>query len=136
MRADKPQMTVALKQILKEIKPDKETTIIGHSLGNLLAMRLAEQYSFKKLIMVCAWDFDDLKAEHRSFWKTPINHTKIKRNVKEIFVVHSDNDPYVTVAVAEEVAGRFGAKFILIKRAGHFIKSDGITKIPELLKII
>lgn len=59
-------------------------------------MRLAEKYKFQKLVMVGVWDWDDLQTEHKSFWKTKINHEKIKRNVQKIVVVTSDNDPYVT----------------------------------------
>lgn len=115
---------------------DRETIVIGHSLGAVLALRIAEENSFKKLFLVSGWDFDDLTKEHRLFWKNKINHRKIRKNVGEIYVFHSDSDPYFTAFQAEEMSKRLGGKFFLIKGAGHFTKSDGVLSIPEIVKYL
>ena len=88
------------------------------------------------MFLVAGWDFDDLTYEHRLFWKTKINHKKIKKNVKEIYCISSDNDPYTTAFTVEEMNKRLGGKFILIKGAGHFTEKDGVKKIPDLLQYI
>ncbi|OGK24743.1 hypothetical protein A3F58_04400 [Candidatus Roizmanbacteria bacterium RIFCSPHIGHO2_12_FULL_37_9b] len=131
-----PSLTASLKftDNLKII--DNKTIVIGHSLGCLLAMRLAEKYPYQKMFLVAGWDFDDLTYEHRLFWKTKINHKKIKKNVKEIYCISSDNDPYTTAFTVEEMNKRLGGKFILIKGAGHFTEKDGVKKIPDLLQYI
>lgn len=96
-------------------------------------MRLAEKYSFDKLFLVASWDYNDLTAEHRLFWKTPINHALIKQHVDKIYCVSSDNDPYVTAFIAEEMSKRLGATFILVKGVGHFTAKDRVTTMPVIL---
>ncbi|KKQ98096.1 MAG: hypothetical protein UT23_C0005G0019 [Candidatus Woesebacteria bacterium GW2011_GWA1_39_12] len=78
---------------------------------------------------------DDLTVpEHKLFWQSKINHSKIKQNVKEIYCISSDNDPYTTAVVTEQMSKRLSGKFILLKGKGHFTEKFGVTKIPELLK--
>jgi len=136
-----PTMNTALPDLAIQFKTaekfiTKDTVVIGHSLGAVLAMRLAEKYAFQKMICVAGWDFNELTTEHRLFWKKPINHESIKKNVKEIYVVSSDNDPYTAPATAEDMSKRFGGKFILIKGAGHFTKQYGVEKISEILNLV
>lgn len=136
LRVDVPDMEVILTRIEKECPVDVETTVIGHSIGCLLALRLAERHKFQKMILVVGWDYDDLTEEHKLFWKTKIDHSIIKNNVQNIFVVHSDNDPYTTVFQAEEMSKRLNAKFVLIKGAGHFTKKDIGGQAPVILDVI
>jgi len=125
-----------LKQMLSFVDQlhavDESTLIVGHSLGCLLAMRIAERQKYHEMILVSGWDFNDLTAEHQLFWRSPIDHDKIKQNVKEIYCISSDNDPYITAFQAEEMSKRLGGKFILTKGAGHFLSKTGTTQISEL----
>jgi len=134
MNSDLPDMELLLSEIGKIV--DEETILVGHSLTCLLAMRLAERRKFKKMVLVAGWDFDDLTPEHRLFWKKKIDHQTIRKNVQEINVVHSDNDPYFTSYQAQEMSKRFGGNFTLIKGAGHFTKKGGVEKIPQILEYL
>lgn len=136
MRKDVPDMTKILKFVESLKAIDKDTIIVGHSLGNLLAMRLAEKFKYKQMILVSAWDYDDLCEGHVLFWKNKINHSKIKDNVSNITVIHSDNDPYYTAISAEDTAKRLNAKLIIIKGGGHFGSKEGTKKMPEILKLL
>ncbi len=131
-RTDHPQLKKVMNQIISENTPDGNTSLVGHSLGTLLALRLAERLVLDKLVLVAGWDFDDLTDGHKSFWKNKINHEKIKKNVKEIYVIHSDNDPYITAIQAEDMSKRLGAKFVLVKGAGHFTRKDKIVELPQV----
>ncbi len=135
MNTDLPNMGLQLKTIQEVVPIDEDTIIIGHSLSCLLAMRLAEKRKYKKMILVAGWDFDDLTVGHKLFWPDQINHQKIKSNVKEIYCISSDNDPYFTVYQAEEMSKRLEGKFTLVKGAGHLTSKDGITKIPQILSL-
>ena len=110
--------------------------MIGHSLGCILALRLAEKYVYKKMILVAGWDYDDLTEEHKSFWPNKINHAKIRENVKEIYCVTSDNDPYTTLFNVEAMNKRLGGKLIVIKHRGHFGSNEKCKQIPQLLSLI
>jgi len=110
--------------------------IFGHSIGCLLAMRLAEKYLFKKMFLISGWDFNDLTKEHRLFWPNALDHEKIKKNVSEIYCISSDNDPYCTYFINEQMSKRLGGKSVLIKGAGHFTDTFGIKEIPQLLQYV
>jgi hypothetical protein len=136
MDTDLPDMEKLLEFVKNNFEINKETIIIGHSLGAVLALRLAEKYKFKKIISISGWDFDDLTPEHQKFWPNKINHQLIKENVKDIVCMTSDNDPYFSVFQTQEMAKRLNAKFLLIKNAGHFTNEFHITEIPEILELI
>jgi len=135
-RTDHPDVDKQIAFVKKLEFLDENTIVIGHSLGALLGMRLAEKYKFKRLITVSGWDYNDLCEGHKLFWKTMMDHKKIKKNVKEIVCFGSDNDPYYTKISFEDTANRLGAKFVFVKGKGHFTKKDGVMKISQLLKFI
>lgn len=135
-RKETPKLNNVLKTVKNLNFVDKNTVVIGHSLGALVAMRLAEKEKIKSLVLVSGWDFDDLTAEHKYFWKAKMNQANIKKNSGSIYVFHSDNDPYINQFQSEGMSKRLGAKFTLIKGAGHFLKKDGCIKLPQLLKVI
>ena len=133
MKADLPDMELQLKTIEGLVNDD--TIVIGHSLGAVLALRLAEIRKYKRMILVSGWDFDDLTSEHQKFWKNKMDHQKIKENVKDIIVVTSDNDLYFSPFQVEEMSKRLDAKLISVKGAGHFTTDKfGIDKLPEVLE--
>jgi len=136
MNTNLPDMKKMLRCIDTSKYINRETIVIGHSLSCALAMRLAEKNKFSKMFLIAGWDYDDLFAPHKLFWPNKINHKKIKINVKEIFCVTSDNDPYTTAFQTNEMNKRLNGKFILIKKAGHFGEKDKCNKIPQLLDFL
>lgn len=135
---DRPTLATWTKCALKAVKLDEDTTIIGHSLGGVLGLKLVENCKKKvaKLITIAGWDYWDRTPEHVTFLKKLINSEKIIKNSKKRIVIHSNNDPYVTEFVAREYAKRIDAKFVLMKGKKHFSKADGVLKIPNILEFI
>lgn len=136
LHTNKPELTAMMDYVFETLSINNETTVIGHSLGCLLAMRIAEQKQYQRMVLVSGWDFNDLTVEHQSFWKTPIDHKKIKSNVNEIFCISSDNDPYCTYFVNRQMSKRLGGKDIKVVGAGHFTQKFGITKIPQVVQLL
>lgn len=132
-RQDAPDLETILNEIKVMNCIDEETIIIGHSLGAVTAMRIAETQIVRQLILVSAWDFDVLFEAQASFWQTKINHDGIKNNVGKRTIIHSDNDPYTTRFHAEAMAKRLEAKCIIIPGGGHLTSKDGITQLPEII---
>lgn len=120
---------------LENFTIDENTSIIGHSLGSVLALRLAESKKISKLVLIATWDFWDLTPQHQSFFNTLINHQKIIDNCKEIIIIQSDNDPYFTQNTTQEMAERLKARTITIKGGGHFTKKFGFEKFPEIVNL-
>jgi len=136
MNTDKPELPTQLQYIETHVPLSEHMIVFGHSLGCLLGMRLAEKHAVEKLFLVAGWDFDDLTAEHQSFWPNKLNHAKIKEHVKNIYVLSTNNDPYMTDFTMKEMSKRLSAEYIFIENAGHFTKDSGYTKIPEILSYV
>jgi len=132
MHTDLPDMAQQLQFIEENMPLDEDTIIIGHSIGCLLAMRLAEKHKLEKLFLIAGWDFNDLFENHKLFWPNAINHQKVIENTQKIYCISSDNDPYITAFTVEQMSKRLNGKFILIKNACHFTDEFNIKQIPEL----
>lgn len=136
MNTNNPDMNKMLQFIVDSGFVDKDTTIVGHSLGSVLALRLAELILFKKGVILAGWDFNELTPEHQSFWPNLIDHRKIKENVRDWVVTISDNDPYITAILEEDMANRLGATGLRVGRKGHYCAKDGVTQVPEILEFL
>lgn len=112
--------------------------VVGHSLGAVFALRLAEKSKVKigHLVLVSGWDFWDLTPEFITFFNPLMDHKAIVKNCKKITVIHSSNDPFVTIFQAGEMAKRLGADFVRIENGGHLQDSDGFKEFPKLLDVI
>ncbi len=116
-----------------------ETILIGHSLGVSFILSYVELLNLpiKSIFLVSGFpgllgndEFDELNKEfvNRKFdWK------RIKNNVQKIYLYHSDNDPYVPLEKAYELAKKLNTNIKVIKGAGHFNIASGFIEFPELL---
>ena len=136
MDSKKPDMRPMLEVILKRKFVDKDTVVVGHSLGALLVLRLAEHVSFKTGIVLAGWDINDLDLRDEYFWPNNLDHALIRRNVPEWIVPISDNDPYISFYMTERMAERLGGKVIKMGRKGHFCTDDGVTEVSQILEFV
>lgn len=137
MDKDVPTLQDWTDSALKDFVLDEETSIIGHSLGGLLALKLVQNSNVRinKLVVASSWDFWDLTPEHKTFFEIPMDHEKIMKNSNKITVVHSTTDPYITVFQAGEMAMRLNADFIKIENGGHLQAQDGFKEFPQLVEL-
>ena len=49
---------------------------------------------------------------------------------------HGADDPYVPLAMAQELANKLGVKLNVIEKGGHLNAESGYTKFPAVLKAI
>lgn len=122
---------------------NQDTVFVGHSLGPAFILRILE----KKLRFPSKAAFfigpfigrlgnPDLDKINKTFFDTEFDWVSIKKNCKQFHIFCSDNDPYVPLENAAEVAKRLGVNQVLIKGAGHFNKKSGYKKIQFLLEMI
>lgn len=119
---------------------DESAIVVGHSLGPAFLLNLLEKRFVKAAFFVSGFigllnneEFDEL---NKTFTDKEFDWNKIKENCKEFFVFHSDNDPYVPLEKAEELAKNLGVELNIIKGAGHFNKDSGYIKFELLLEEI
>ncbi len=125
------------KQYLNE-----NSILIGHSLGPAFLLNVLEKLNkpVKAAFFVSGFagllgnpGFDKI---NKTFVDKSFNWKRIKQNCKKFYVFHSDNDPYVPLKKAQELAKNLDVSVILVKNAGHFNEKAGYTKFELLLEKI
>lgn len=121
---------------------DEDTIFVGHSLAPAFLLSVLERINitikgsffvsgFLKLLGI--EPFDSL---NKSFLNKTFNWQKIKQNCNQFFIYHSDNDPYVPLECANELANRLNVKPQIIRNAGHFNQKAGYIQFEKLFNDI
>jgi leucyl-tRNA synthetase len=154
--SEKPDLYEWIKAIEAEstdISPN--TVITARSLGCWAALKLAEKYKIRKLVLAAptapifeqykAWS-DNADAETVEILKKfvgaetngNIDFEKVKNNVGEIQVYFSTNDPYINLEKTKDyLKEKLGlVYFTEFKNALHFSDEAGFTKFSELYEEI
>lgn len=142
------------KEILS--KPEN-LVIIGHSLGGLTALKLAERYRAAKLITIASAagltkedqatinEFSTLDNDLAKFLvdAKETDEKKIIENISEIIMINSPTDEVIKPKYQKILKDKFenNAEFIEFENYKHFSTSDmpvvnGKTIFPELLHLI
>jgi len=121
-------------------KLNSESILIGHSIGAVFLLSVLEKLNTPIKTTVFASGFlhdlgnDDFDKINQSFYEKDFDWQKIKQNSQDVFVFHGDNDPYVPLKEAENLAANLGTKVEVIKNGGHLNKSAGFIEFPVLLE--
>lgn len=115
--------------------------IIGHSLGANFILHVLEQNlsAPEQIILVSALnDFIDNKeydALNKSFFKD-FNWRAIQSGMKKADILHGDDDPYVPLNQAQDIADGLGLDLKVIQDGGHLNIETGYDRFPLLLELI
>jgi len=134
-----------LSDWLSEIKrhvdnnPNDDIYLVGHSLGGTTILRYLEQFSssnLKGVVIASAPCHQNSNSKIADFLRTDFNWSVMKNKVQKVVVIQGDNDPYVPMADAEEIAKELGGELIIIPNGQHLNGSAGYTELPEVLSVI
>jgi len=131
-------------------EPDKNTYLLGHSIGCLAILRYIEKLDKKikigGVILVAPWIYLDKKtmeeegergeAIARPWTETPIDWNKVKSHTKNFVGILSDNDPYVPLMNKELFEKKLGIEIIIEHNKSHFSGGDGINKLQSALESV
>jgi predicted alpha/beta hydrolase family esterase len=115
------------------------TIFIGHSLGVPFILNVVEKYHIAAAFLVAGFagkagnKFDE---SMKTFAQKPFDWKQIQNNCKKFVIFHSDNDHYVELSKAEELAKNLNTKVTLVKGAGHFNAAAGYNSFDLLLEKI
>ncbi len=121
---------------------NKETTLaVGHSLGVPFLLNLLQEHGpVKAAFFVSGFSkplnnpwFDDL---NRTFVDHNFDWQKIRSNCQDFHIFHSDNDPYVPLGHAKELASNLETELTIVHGAGHFNAKAGYKKFSLLFEKI
>ncbi len=129
-----------LKETIGE--PNEDVYLIGHSLGCITILKYLESLKDNEKIggaILVAGFTDDLGyKEIKSFFETLIDFQKIKLHCSKFVVIHSDDDPYVSLKYGDIFKKELNAKLIVKNNMGHFSgkieKKESCTKLPDVLE--
>jgi len=120
-----------VKEILVEFKPD---IVICHSMANSLWFHLCEEgelQAVKRLLLVAPPRNDlDLK-QIKTFFPAPFPK---KLYAKEVMMVTSTDDPYLTQGEAKEMSIKLSAPMKVIQNGGHLNADSGYGEWPWVLQ--
>ena len=110
----------------KKVKLDKNTIIVAHSLGSVIALKALEKlkHPIRKLVLAGGFLEPKFKDHDRSFSKTfswKFNFNKIKANANNIVVIQDLNDDIIPREQAIKLSNALDVKLIEIPAgAPHF----------------
>lgn len=117
---------------------DERTILIGHSLGAGFILRILERAwapvgaTFLASSFVGTLGLPEFDSLNSSFVTPPFAWDTIRENAGSVFIYHGDNDPYVPIAKAEEVAQSLAAPLVLVRGGGHLNAAAGFTRFDLL----
>lgn len=125
-------------EIARHVERNKKDQIylIGHSLGVPAILRFLENTTatnVKGTILVSGPAFKTTKKKVENFLAEPFDFKTITSKVKDITVIHGDNDKSVSFDQAEFLQKELGAKLITIQNGGHLNGSAGWLQLPQAL---
>lgn len=114
-----------VNQILKDFKPD---TVVCHSLANTLWFWLCEEKQMQeveRLFMVSPPSLQTKEQTIKTFFPC-----SMPKNIfaKEVHMIVSDDDPWVELNEAQNIAKHYNATFTTLKNAKHINSDSGYGK--------
>ncbi|XP_072032324.1 serine hydrolase RBBP9-like [Amphiura filiformis] len=117
-----------------ELLCDENTIILGHSSGAEAAMRYAEKYQVKGIIVVspCVTDLGMANEAASGYYNHPWLWDQMKSNTKFITVIGSSDDPFIPWAEMQQVIDNLQPECHRFDDKGHFQYSQ----VPEILEAV
>lgn len=114
-----------VKNILEEFRPD---TVVCHSLANTLWFWLCKEdiTPIKNLYMVSPPSLNSKIDTLKTFFPVDMP-TDIKAKNVELLV--SDNDPYITLQEAHQIADFYNISFTILPNGGHINADSGYGRL-------
>jgi len=122
----------------QDMEIDEDTVLIGHSLGAVFILNLLNRrdLNIEAAYLVSAWTGllpdEQFNEWNSTFQDQEFDFGKIMSSVGEIHQFHSEDDPYVPLEMAEELAENLSSNLHLKTDAGHFNADSGYIKFSEL----
>lgn len=126
--------------------PDKDTYLIGHSIGCQTILRYIEQLGGNDKIggavFVAGWftlgnlESDEERAIAEPWLQTPIDFERLKRHLVKSHAIFSDNDPFVPISNIKLFEKQVGSYTRLESHKGHFTSLDKVDEVPSVLEAV
>lgn len=140
---DRPNIDRYNEFIFKSWTFDADSIIVGYSSGAVSILGILENLPDGVVIdqaILVAGFIDNLKWDSlKELFVKPFDWEKIKRRAKRFVLLHSDDDPYVSLTHGEMLKEKLGGTLVVLPKRGHYntnSKGNDLKEFPELLEII
>ncbi|KAK9719736.1 putative hydrolase rbbp9 [Basidiobolus ranarum] len=125
--------SVWLPFLEKEIGVNENFILLGHSTGAIAALRYAEKFKVKGLVLVAAYhtDLGDRWEAKSEYFLREWNWKKIRENSDWIIQFGSADDPMVPIEEQRYVHEKTNSEYYELIERGHFIDYNDF---PELIE--
>lgn len=119
---------------------DKNTTLVGYSLGTATTLRLLDNYpqttKIAGLVLVAGFG-EGIRDKPRALFSPPLNFNRIQARARVRVMIYSDNDPIVPMKRSQQLAVLLGAREVMVMGGRHFLGSKRLpgsaATIPAVL---
>lgn len=145
--SEEPEIEAWISKLKKIVGiPDKNTILVGHSIGCQAILRYLEKLhpvvKVGGVVFIAPWlTLSNLESDEE--WRVadpwlniPIKETDVVKHTRKTTAIFSDNDPYVPSENIEFFKKRFNAEIIVEHDMGHFTVDDGVEKLESALNAI
>lgn len=113
-------------KVIKAFNPDKDSLLIGHSLGGVAILRHLEETNNK--IGKCIFIATPIRKlgkgyeEIENFLEGDFNWERIKNSAEKIIVFNQTKDPAVPLQYGKDLATSLDAELVIVEDDDHFDK--------------
>lgn len=119
---------------------DKESLLIGHSVGAVFALRLLErlEHAIGAAVLVAGFtgklNLPEYDALNSSFVESRFDWSRIRQRARKFICLSGENDPYVPAEQGREIANNLMVRHVLIAGGGHLNAESGFIAFPRLIE--
>ena len=113
-------------QVIEKFRPDKNSILIGHSLGGSTVLRFLEKTKQKidTCILIATPVLPIGHKEPDEFRERGFEWNKIKKTANKFVVLNQTQDPWVPIKHGKLIAKELNTRLILVKGDNHFDTMD------------
>lgn len=127
---------------------DAQTFFVGHSIGCQTILRylqtVPDDVVVGGAVLVAGWVTlkpeavaeEETAAVAAQWLQQPIHWTAIRKHLKTVTAIVSDEDQFVPLDDSKVFARELGAKIIIEHQKKHLGGADGVTALPSALKAL
>ena len=131
----------ALREAVGEL--DKNTTLVGYSLGTPTTLRFLADYpknvKIAGLVLVAGFG-DGIFEKPGALFDPPLDFDRIAARAKTRVAIYSDKDRFVSPKISQQLAWRLGAREVIVVGGGHFMGRNlfpgSIDRLPAALEAV
>ena len=137
--SDQPNFATWRQNLEAQVHPlNEQTIIVAHSLGCISVLDyLSEALNgrlIKAIFMVAGFNekLTALPELNQFVQQAKLNDALLRFRIQQRYSLFSCNDPFVPAPLSIRFGQLLNAQMIEVKKAGHFIQSDGLSEFPQL----